>query len=63
VSGVTYDAGALTAAEQGDSRLWRRHRRALESGIALTVPAGLLVQEIGRARNRARKLRGGAACN
>ncbi len=42
--GITYDAGALIAAERNDRRLWALHRRALERGIVPTVPAGVLAQ-------------------
>jgi hypothetical protein len=44
VSGLTYDAGALVAADRADRRLWALHKRALERGIAPTVPAGVLAQ-------------------
>ena len=44
MSGVTYDAGALIAAERADRRLWALHRRALERGLVPTVPAGALGQ-------------------
>ena len=42
--GLTYDAGALIAAERSDRRFWALHRRALERGIVPTVPAGVLAQ-------------------
>lgn len=42
--GITYDAGALIAAERSDRRLWALHRRALERGMVPTVPAGVLGQ-------------------
>jgi hypothetical protein len=44
VSGVTYDTGALVAAEGGDRRVWAMHRRALERVHTPTVPAGVLAQ-------------------
>ncbi len=44
MAGVTYDAGALIAAERNDRRLWALHRRALERGLVPTVPAGVLGQ-------------------
>jgi hypothetical protein len=44
MSGVTYDTGALVAAERNDRRLWALHRRALERGLSPTVPAGVLGQ-------------------
>jgi len=40
--GITYDAGALVAAERSDRRLWALHRRSLERGDLPTVPAGVL---------------------
>ena len=42
--GLTYDTGALIAAERNDRRIWALHRRALERGIVPTVPAGVLAQ-------------------
>lgn len=42
MSGYTYDTGALIAAEGDDARIWRWHRRALNRGLELTVPAGVL---------------------
>ena len=44
MAGVTYDTGALLAAERSDRRLWALHRRALERGVSPTVPAGVLGQ-------------------
>jgi len=44
VRGVTYDTGALVAAERNDRQLWALHRRALERGHRPTVPAGVLAQ-------------------
>ena len=41
---VTYDTGALIAAERGDRRLWELHRRTLERGLVPCVPAGVLAQ-------------------
>ena len=41
-NGLTYDTGALIAAE-GDNRLmWALHRAALARGVSPTVPAGVL---------------------
>jgi len=42
--GLTYDTGALIAAERGDRRMWALHRRALERGAAPVVPAPVLVE-------------------
>lgn len=44
VDGITYDTGALIAAERNDRRIWALHRRALERGVLPTVPAGVLGQ-------------------
>lgn len=44
MSGLTYDAGALLAAEAGDRRMWALHRRALERSHTPTLPAGVLAQ-------------------
>jgi hypothetical protein len=61
VSGVTYDAGALIAAERGSRDLWLLHRRLLERGIRPTVPPVALAQawrDGGRQAQLARLLRG-----
>ena len=42
--GLTYDTGALIAAERDVRRIWALHRRSLERGIVPTVPAGVLAQ-------------------
>lgn len=44
MSGLTYDAGALLAAEANDRRLWAIHRRAIDRSHTPTVPAGVLAQ-------------------
>lgn len=44
MGGVTYDTGALVAAERNQREVWAVHRRALERGIRPTVPAGVLAQ-------------------
>jgi predicted nucleic acid-binding protein len=44
VSGVTYDAGALIAAERGSRSMWRLHRRALDRGMRPTLPTVVLGQ-------------------
>jgi hypothetical protein len=44
MAGLTYDAGALVAAERNRRPLWALHRRALERGVRPTVPAGVLGQ-------------------
>lgn len=42
--GITYDTGALLAAERNQRSFWALHRRALERGVRPTVPAGVLGQ-------------------
>jgi len=41
---MTYDAGALIAAERDNKRLWALHEAALEAAMLVTVPAGALAQ-------------------
>lgn len=43
-NGLTYDTGALIAAERGDRILWALHRAALGRGIVATVPVGVLAE-------------------
>lgn len=42
--GVTYDTGALVAADRGERRIWARHRALLTGGTAPTVPAPVVSQ-------------------
>jgi hypothetical protein len=44
VSGVTYDAGALIAAERGDRQMWALHAGYLALEVLPTVPAVVLTQ-------------------
>ena len=44
VKGLTLDTGALLALERGDSRVRALLRRALETGLPLSVPAGVVAQ-------------------
>lgn len=44
MSGITYDAGALLAAENNDRRMWAVHARALSRSHTPTIPAGALAQ-------------------
>ncbi len=44
MGGITYDTGALVAAERNDRLVWALHRRALGRGRRPTVPAGVLGQ-------------------
>ncbi len=60
MSGLTYDTGALIAADRLDRAVWVLHRRTLERGMTPTVPAGVLAQAWrgdGRQANLARFLR------
>jgi hypothetical protein len=42
--GVTYDAGALIAADRGDRQMWLRHRALLKLGEVPTAPAPVVAQ-------------------
>lgn len=42
--GVTYDTGALIAADRAERRMWARHRAFLERRQVPTVPAPVLAQ-------------------
>jgi hypothetical protein len=42
--GVTYDRGALIAADKGERRMWARHRALLVRREVPTVPAPVVVQ-------------------
>lgn len=44
MTGLTYDTGALVAAEHNDRRMWALHARALQRGILPTVPASVVVE-------------------
>ncbi len=44
MNGVTYDAGALLAADRNDRLLVALHRRTLQRRVAPTVPAPVLAQ-------------------
>lgn len=41
---ITYDTGALIAADRNDRQLWARHAAALKRGYLITVPAPVLAQ-------------------
>ncbi|MFV0306822.1 MAG: hypothetical protein ACK5OX_03655 [Desertimonas sp.] len=43
-AGLTYDTGALIAAERNDRLLWALRRAAVERGLLPTVPAGVLAE-------------------
>lgn len=40
--GLTYDTGALIAAERDDRLMWALHRAALRRGVTPVLPAGVL---------------------
>ena len=42
--GVTYDAGALVAADRGERRMWARHRALLARREVPTAPAPVVAQ-------------------
>jgi hypothetical protein len=42
--GVTYDTGALNAADRGERRMWARHRALLSHREIPAVPAPVLAQ-------------------
>lgn len=42
--GITYDTGALVAAERDDRTLWYRHRSLIEAGHMPVVPAPVVAQ-------------------
>jgi hypothetical protein len=44
LTGVTYDSGALIAAEQGERLMWARHRALLLGRVVPTVPASVVAQ-------------------
>jgi predicted nucleic acid-binding protein len=44
MAGVTYDTGALVAAERNDRRMWALHAGFLAEEVAPTVPAPVLAE-------------------
>lgn len=44
MAGLTYDSGALIAAERNDRRLWSMHIRAVDRGEPPVVPTVILAQ-------------------
>lgn len=42
--GLTYDTGALVAAERDDRLVWSLHRAALNRGLPPVVPAGVVAE-------------------
>lgn len=60
MTGATYDAGALIAADRASRRMWLLHGRLLERGVQPNVPSVVLAQvwRGGRQARLARLLRG-----
>lgn len=50
MSGLTYDSGALIAADRDERRMWLIHQRALMRGVRPVVPAGVLTEVYRSAR-------------
>jgi hypothetical protein len=44
VTGITYDSGALIAAERGERPMWARHRALLLRRVVPAVPAAVVAQ-------------------
>ncbi len=44
MTGVTYDAGALIAAERDSEEMWSLHRRLLDNGVRPRLPTAVLGQ-------------------
>ena len=61
--GVTYDAGALLAADRGERKMWARHRAVLELRQVPTVPAPVVAQGWRGGSRQARLSRLLVGCN
>jgi hypothetical protein len=61
--GVTYDTGALVAAERGERRLWARHRALLMLREVPTAPAPVVAQAWRGGSRQARLARLLAGCD
>ena len=44
MNGITYDTGALVAAERNDRRMWALHAGYLAEGVVPVVPAAVLAE-------------------
>jgi hypothetical protein len=44
VGGVTYDTGALVAAERNNRTMWKVHSGLLDEGVVPVIPAAVLAQ-------------------
>ena len=60
MKGLTYDSGALIAAERSERKMWALHKRALDRGVRPSVPAAALTEVYRSARqvNLSRTLAG-----
>jgi predicted nucleic acid-binding protein len=61
VIGLTYDSGALIAAERDDRRMWLLHKRVLARGVRPVVPA-VVIAEVYRSGPQASLTRLLAGC-
>ena len=50
-NGLTYDTGALIAAERDDRLMWALHRASLSRGLVPTIPVGVLAEASTRGLN------------
>ena len=60
--GVTYDTGALTAAERNDRAMWALHAGFLAQEVVPTVPASVLAEAWRGGRRQASLVRFLALC-
>lgn len=60
--GVTYDSGALIAADKGEHRMWARHRALLMRRAVPTAPAPVVAQSWGGSGRQAQLARLLAGC-
>lgn len=61
--GVTYDTGALIAADRGERRMWARHRALLGRREVPTVPAPVVAQSWRGSARQAQLARFLAGCD
>jgi hypothetical protein len=61
--GVTYDTGALIAADRGERRVWARHRALLGRREVPTVPAPVIAQSWRGSAHQVQLARLLAGCN
>lgn len=63
MTGVTYDSGALIAAERGERRMWARHRALLLRRVVPVVPAPVVARCWGGTPRQAQLARLLAGCD